>query len=122
MIIDEQVTHADHGRIEPCLLGGLAQRGSAHVLMAVTSTAGQAPGVAVMTPGRTVLQQDPDDAGVVDRVQQQPGRAVPAPMPMTAGASPPAVAIPIHTSWVPRPGPTRRARGWCDSAQERTYE
>ena len=57
----------------------------------------KAPGVAVVAPRRPMLQQYPDHAVVVDRVQQQPGRTVATPVPMAALAPRPSVAVPLHS-------------------------
>ena len=70
--------------------------------MGIAGAAGNAPGVPVGRPRRAVLQQHEWLAGGRSPVdEQQPGRAVASPVPVTQIATNPAVAVMLHGMSVP---------------------
>jgi hypothetical protein len=78
--------------IQPALLVRLAEGGGDGVLVVVSSPTEQPPRAAMMTPLRTVLQQDGRRTSRGRRpVQQQSRGAVPTPVPVTLSTGQPAV-------------------------------
>ena len=77
-------------------LMGLPERGLLGGFVAVASTTGKSPGIAQMTPGGAVLQQD--GRGPVRRrsAEKQPSGAVPAPMSCARMRHHPAVTVASH--------------------------
>ena len=66
--------------------------------VAVSSTAGQTPGAALMAPHRTMLQQDRGSAVRPRGTQQQTSRAIPTPVVSAVVGYHPSVTVAMHTS------------------------
>ena len=81
--------------VDRALLGGFAQGPLDRRLVARPRPTEQSPGVAEMTPLRPVLQQHLARTRGGSPVGEQPGGAVPTPVPVTRRAHHPAVAVAV---------------------------
>ena len=96
VVVLELTEDADGLDHDAGLLLGLAQRCCDGILVAVPGAARHPPGVAGRGPRGPMLQQHRGLVGVAAVDQQQPGRAVPSPVPMTVAAPDPAVPVMLH--------------------------
>ncbi len=96
MIINPLIDGSDAVRVEGSLFGCLAKGRRDDVLVAVTCSAWQRPGAALMGPRRAMLQDNPGAVG-----DQYPGRAEASPVSMAEGTLHPAVAVAAHLRFLP---------------------
>src|SRR5439155_15328297 len=96
VIIVEQAVNVNHTRRRAALLGGLPYRRLGRRLVAVPRPARRPPGAAVMAPPGPPDEQNERPPGTVRCPDQQPGRAVPSPVPVVLVAADPAVAIALR--------------------------
>jgi hypothetical protein len=91
VIVDPPVEGLDLARIEGGFLDGLADSGRLNVLGAVSSTARERPGAALVHPVRAPLQDDPQPVG-----DQQARGPEASPVSVAERAQHPAVAVTDH--------------------------
>src|SRR5262249_25108858 len=107
VVVVEQAADADHAVRRTTLLGGLPHRRLGGRLVAVPRPPAPAPGGPLMAPPRPPHPPPPPAPadkpnerapGTVRRPDQQPGRAVLAPVPVVLAAADPAIPIALRHS------------------------
>src|SRR5262249_42886632 len=98
VIVVEQAVDANHAGGRAALLGGLPPRRLGGGLVAVPRPARRSPRAAVMAPLGPPDEQNERPPGTVRRPDQEPGRAVPPPVPVVSVAADPAVSVALRHS------------------------
>src|SRR5215475_4111505 len=96
VIVVEQAVDANYARGRAALLGSLPHRRLDGRLVAVPRPTRRSPRAAVMAPLDPPDQQNERSPGTVRRPDQQPGRAVPSPVPVVLVAADPAISIALR--------------------------